>query len=839
MPSMDNEKPNKYVPQESLPIPTYEEATSSRPPSSQSFLGPSQVSHDAERQGLLERRGPISQSNGYQPPTVESARSSFDFLSSSAESSARNSAEGLRTEVEQMDIIEPGEGGETQLSKRITSLTHTLSSINLPFRQWLPSLDYLRDHLPKVPQIFKPGWIMVGRFLALIFVLSLAYLVFLSDLFTFRPRGGMGYIYDPESVRSFVQSNINETYIRANLEHLTKFDHIAGTEGSFVLARWVEAAYASAKLENADLERFDVYLNYPKKDGRRVAIIEPQGLVWEAKIEEELAYTDPPQEQTMVFHGYSRSGNVTGPVIYANYGSREDFKTLSDSGIDMKGAIALVRYYGSQGDRAFKVKAAELAGAAGCIIYSDPAEDGFVKGKPFPEGRYMPGDGVQRGSIGLTSWVVGDVLSPGFASLPGTKTRISKDNNPGLNNIPSIPLAWRDAQKLLQALKGHGQKLNNSWVGGVPDVEWWTGDQDSPTVHLKNVQDEVEKQPIYNVVSKITGIEQPDKSIIIGNHRDAWCFGAVDPGSGTAVFLEIVRIFGELKKMGWRPLRTIEFASWDAEEYNLIGSTEHVENRIDDLRRNGFAYINVDVAVAGNEFIAAASPLFERVLLRVLDRTSDLVANKTLRRLWGEKNKKLNGLGAGSDFVAFQNMAGTSSIDLSFVGAPYPDHSCYDNFQWMEEQGDPGFQYHKLLGQVWALLILELADRPVLPFDLEAYAGAVKGYVHDLDKHVTFTISKGKGKQAVLDLEPLHTAADTFVRDAELFHEWDRAWTQEVYGSEGYETNVMTIKRISHNTKMANFETDLLDLKGGVSFSLPFTLYPAPFSTKSKILRLT
>ncbi|KAL9113183.1 MAG: hypothetical protein Q9187_007655 [Circinaria calcarea] len=817
--SMEDEKPNKYVPEENPPIPTYYEATSSRPPSSQAFLGASEISHDAERQGLLGRRVPIPQHNGYQPPTVESARSSVDFLSSSSSNSARTSAESLRNEIEQMEVVDPQAEGATRFSKHISNLTHGLSSINLPFRQWLPSFDYLRAHLPKVPQILKPGWIMVGRFLAFLFVVFLAYFVFLSDVFTAGSRGGMGHIYDPESVRLFVQQQVNETFIQENLEHLTLFDHIAGTKGNFVLAKWVEATFNAAKLESAGLERFDVYLNYPTVDGRRVAIIDPPELTWEATIEEEPAYTDPPREQTLVFHGHSRAGNVTGPLIYANYGSREDFKALEDSGVSLKGAIALVRYYGSQGDRALKIKAAELAGAVGCIIYSDPAEDGFRKGKPFPDGRFRPSDSVQRGGVSLMSWVVGDVLSPGFPSLPGENKRLSKDNNPGLNNIPSIPLAWRDAQKLLQALKGHGKKLENDWVGGVPDVEWWSGDQDSPIVHLKNEQDEVEKQPIYNVIGKITGIEQPDKSIIVGNHRDAWCFGAVDPGSGTAVFLEVVRTFGELRKMGWQPLRTIEFASWDGEEYNLIGSTEHVEARIEDLRRDGFAYINVDVAVSGNDFAASASPLFEKALLRVLDRTSDPVANRTLRSIWDEKQKKLGGLGAGSDYVAFQDIAGTSSIDMGFDGPPFPYHSCYDNFQWMSEHGDPGFQYHKLIGQVWALLILELADRPVLPFDLEAYANAIRGYVDDLEKYV---VSKGGppwkngGMETVFNLRPLYIAADVFTESARLFHEWDHEWTQNIYRSGSFESNAMAIKRMSHNIKMANFETDLLDLKGGL-----------------------
>jgi hypothetical protein len=565
---MVEEKPNKFDQQESLPIPTYDEAISSRPSSSQSFLGPSEISHDAERQGLLERRQ--LQHDGYHAPTVQSARSSLDFLASSGENSPRGSTEELRREILQMDVIEPGADGDSRglllrgnLSKRITTLTQSLSSINLPFRQWLPSRDYILDKIPSLIRDLRPNWIIAGRFFALILVLFLAYLLFLSDIFTVNRRQGNGSVYYyPDSIRNFVRDHINETYIREHSQYITSFPHIAGTKGSFVLAEYVQDLFIESQLEEVRLEQFDVYLDYPRKGGRRVAIIDPPDMAWEAKIEEELAYEDK-REQTFVFHGHSRSGTVKGPLIYANYGSREDFKRLEDQGISLKGAIAIVRYYGSQGDRALKIKAAELVGAVGCIIYSDPAQDGFQRGDPYPQGRYMPSDGVQRGGVSLMSWVVGDVLSSGFASLPGEQRRDSKNNNPGLNNIPSMPLAWRDAQKLLQALKGHGKKVDDNWIGGVPGVnQWWTGDSKSPIVELANEQDEVERRPIYNVLGKITGVEQPEKSIIVGNHRDAWCFGAADPGSGTAVLLEVVRIFGELLKKGWRPLRTIEFASW-------------------------------------------------------------------------------------------------------------------------------------------------------------------------------------------------------------------------------------------------------------------------------------
>ncbi|KAL8837588.1 MAG: hypothetical protein Q9170_002465 [Blastenia crenularia] len=812
---MVDEKPNKYEPYEFLPIPTYEEATSSRPSSSQSYLGPEEVSHDAERQGLLTRSQPTSR-DAYQRPAVESARSSLDLLPSSGASSQRSSAEALRREIQQMEVEIPEDpnGRAARFSKRITNLTHSLSSINVPFRQWLPSGQYIRARIPSVLQgfRFRPDWIIVGRIFAILLVVFIIWLFFVSDLFAVGSRR-MNSRFNPEDLRAYVQGHIEADNIRQNLQDATKYDHIAGTKGSYFLATWVETAFIQAGLELVGLEKFEVYLNYPKEGGRRVAIIDPPELAWEARIEEELAY--PPEfqaQQTMVFHGHSKAGNVTGPLIYANYGSKQDFQSLKDQGIDLKGSIALVRYYGSQPDRSLKIRAAEQAGAVGCIIYNDPADDGFLKGEPYPKGRYMPEDGVQRGAVGLSSWIVGDVLSPGFASLPGEPKRISKDNNPGLPNIPSIPLAWRDAKKLLQALNGHGRHIEDpNYKGGVPDVEWWTGNSRSPTVHLMNDQIEKDREGIYNVLGSITGLEQPEKSIIVGNHRDAWCFGGADPGSGTAVMLEVVRIFGELRKAGWRPLRTIQFASWDGEEYNMIGSTEHVESRIGDLRRDAFAYLNVDVAVSGTEF-KAQGPIFESALYGVLGRVIDPDTNRTIREIWEEKNTSMDGLGSGSDFVAFLDLAGTSSLDMSFEGPPYPYHSCYDNFAWMDKFGDPGFQYHKAMAQIWALLILDMADRPLLPFDFNVYAREVARYVDDLEQYV-----KSKSADAAkVNLQPLQAAAHEFMRNAKIFEGWGTAWMNMVDDSSGFESNAMAVKRMNHNTRMGNFETNLLDVDGGL-----------------------
>jgi Peptidase family M28/PA domain/Transferrin receptor-like dimerisation domain len=821
---------NRY---QNLPIPTYDEATSSRPTSSQSRVGPEEISDDAERQGLLRysNRNDPSSASRYAPPTVESARSSLDLPS--LDGLDRASIDSLRQEMQQMEVEEPNSDNGShrslltyRFSKRITIFTNSFSSLNFPsLRRYIPSIRW--------PSLNFRGSdnhvILLGRLFGAFLIVSVAYLLIASDIMSFRSQASLAQMYNPESVRIFVQESMNENgKIQEYLEYITRYPHMAGTEGNYILGEWVQELFKQSELEDINMERFDVYLNYPRQGGRKVAIIEPPDLRWEAVIEEELAYDNPPRQQTDVFHGHSKAANVTGPLIYANYGSREDFQKLEDSGISLKGAVVLVRHYGTQGDRALKVKAAELAGAAGCIIYSDPAQDGFVQGKVWPDGRYMSADAVQRGAVSLMSWVVGDVLSPGWASTPGEKRRLSPTESTGLNQIPSIPIAWRDAQHLLQSLKGHGQQVAEDWRGGVPDVDWWSGDSKSPIVHLMNLQDEETFQPIYNVLGRINGWEQSEKRVIVGNHRDAWCFGGVDPGSGTAIMLEVVRVFGELRKRGWRPLRTIEFASWDGEEYNLIGSTEHVENRLDELRRDGFAYLNVDMGVIGSDFHAAASPLFERALLRVLDRTSDPVANRTLREIWDEKNIGLEGLGAGSDYVAFQDIVGTSSIDMSFKGPHYPYHSCYDNYEWVSKFGDPDFAYHKLMGEVWALLILEIADRPILPYDMKAYARAVSRYVSDLEDYGKKKGAPWGGDKPLWDLSPLQHASQYFEERAKIFHEWDTAWNQVVFGSGGaFETNVMAIRRMSHNSRMAEFETHLLDLEdgGGVNASYSHLMY--------------
>ena len=828
--------------------PTYDEAVASGSRrgaawgASRSSIDERQAS-ELESRSLLQRPGGPSGSSrragDYQQPTVET--DDEDSLWDSDTDLGDGEAEQVRREMQEMDIEEPS-SSRTRIWGKPMGL---LSLQNWRWKwSWMPRLPRLRIQLPQRPsdtqasnetdqdepaaQVRRWGFgnvktlatvVMFARALVVIIILGFLYLLFTGEIFGSFSNLNAGFRFNPEDLRHHIQASIDPARMRDSVRHFTSYAHIAGTEGDYATAMDVESMFSKAGLDEVSMDDYYVYINYPRKDGRAVEILDEKGekAVWTAKLEEEEAGgAETAGRQTYAFHGHSKSGTVTGPLIYANYGSREEYQKLKDMGIKTEGAIALVRYYGTQTDRALKVKGAELAGFAGCIIYSDPQDDGFLVAEEAPNGLGMPSDGVQRGAVSLMSWVVGDVLTPGWESKEGLP-RMKVNDTAGLNHIPSLPLAWRDAQVLLQHLKGHGQQVPDGWKGGVPTIEeWWTGDESSPIVRLKNEQDENEEQPIWNVYGKIVGVEQSAKSVILGNHRDAWAFGATDPHTGTAVLIEMARVFGDLVSRGWRPLRTIEFMSWDAEEYNLIGSTEFVEANLDSLRKNGIAYINLDVAVSGNKLRAAGSPVFRKAVSRALGRVDDPFQNKTLQQLWDEHGSDLQGLGAGSDYVAFQDIAGTSSLDLTFEGSVHPYHSSYDNFDLMDQHTDPGFVYHGLMAQVVGLIILDLADRAILPLDMPAYGRSLQTWVFDLEKWALDHGSPGDGS---VPFDQLKDAAQMVKDKAETFQRWEFMWDQSVMGSGGWETNEIGEARLLYNEKMTAFETALLDLEmgGGVS----------------------
>jgi hypothetical protein len=657
-----------------------------------------------------------------------------------------------------------------------------------------------------------------ARLCGLAALILLFYVLFAMEVFTGGHRSNGRF--DPESVRAFVQENVDSERIAEYLTHLSSYDHVAGTEGDLYMAEWMHERWKlEGRFDDVALASYYVLLNYPTPDGRGVRITAPEDKRWDAIMEEKDVNVD--RQQTFVWHGHSKSGEAEGSLVYANTGSEEDFDYLRGQDISLNGTIALIRNSGAGGNIALKVRAAEQAGCVGALLYSDPSDDGFVKGDVWPEGPWRPDDSVQRGRVSLTDWVMGDPLTPGAASVPDAK-RIYKTNLPGLVNIPSLPLSWRDASVLIAALNGHGAVLPDNWTGGEKTEKWYSGtankpdDTTAPIVHIKNINDENDKQQIWNLHAIHRGVESPDNRIIIGSHRDAWCFGAVDPGSGSAVMMELVSIFGQLRKLGWRPLRTIEFTSWDAGEFNLMGSTEYVEDNLDRLRANGVAYINVDAGVTGPEalFSAAGSPVWQRPLLHALGRVSDPSSGKSLREVWESRNAAVNAPDTSSDTAPFQFMAGVSSLDFGFRGGSFPKDSCYDTFEWMNAFGDPGFNSHRALAQIWALLILEVADQALLPFDLRTYASSLqKIFLPSLEKYVSHQTTKFPSN-ATLDLSPLTSAIDAFVARAQTFHAFEDYWTRNIFGpgAGGIENRAFGMMRLQFNDALSNFERDLLDL---------------------------
>ncbi|KAI7848657.1 hypothetical protein BDC45DRAFT_302747 [Circinella umbellata] len=598
--------------------------------------------------------------------------------------------------------------------------------------------------------------------------------------------------------------------------------HLAGTDADQRQAEWTRDKFIEFGIEDSKIETYYTLINYPLK--RRLALISgPEELQYEAELREDVVDEDETSKNPDVvptFHGYSKNGSVTGPVVYANYGRLEDFQYLVDQGIDLKGTIALVRYGGSF--RGLKVRAAEVYGCAGALVYSDPIDDGPLnkEGYPhtnpaeaYPDGPWRSESSVQRGSVEYLSLITGDPTTPGYASTKDAP-RINMEDSPGLPKIPSLPLSYRDALPLLKATQGRGVRGDNDWAGGLKDVDYFSGPTEGDVI-LENIV-EYKITPIWDVIGVIKGSQEPDKAIILGNHRDAWVYGAVDPSSGSASMLELARVFGELLKTGWQPARTIIFASWDQEEYGLVGSTEWVEDNADWLSKEGTVYINVDTAVSGPHFKADASPSLKNLLYEVASNIPDPRTKKTVYEAWSEYTNRtispsaqpyVGQLGSGSDFVPFLDHLGIASISLSFDGDYGVYHSNYDSFHWMEKYGDPGFYYHQTMVKVWGLLTLRLADSPILPLHPGDYADALTEYVSRLAVYA----EKKKSPFPVLT-----KAIDKLSKTAYKFEKRLRNLEAQVQGYENLSDLPSHLARrvAKVNDHLTFFERGLLDPEG-------------------------
>lgn len=607
-----------------------------------------------------------------------------------------------------------------------------------------------------------------------------------------------------EDLQQLLLETPKEEKAREWSQYYTAGPHLAGknlTQALWTRERWQEWGVS------ASIAAYDVYINYPL--GHRLALLErslgpapdPPGgeenvyeVKYECNLEEDILEEDSTtglDNRVPTFHGYSASGNVTAQYVYVNFGTYKDFEDLVKANVSVEGKIALVKY-GSV-FRGLKVKRAQELGMVGIVIYTDPQEDGDITEEngyeAYPNGPARHPSSVQRGSAQFLSMILvlvliyvsltragtapGDPTTPGYPSKPGVPR---KDPSNLIPKIPSLPISYQDALPLLKALNGHGPRasdFNEYWQGGglgYKGVNYNIGPSASNIVlNLVNEQ-EYTTTPLWNVIGVINGTLS-NEVLIIGNHRDAWIAGgAADPNSGSAALNEVIRSFGVALEQGWKPLRTIVFASWDGEEYGLIGSTEWVEEYLPWLSSSAIAYINVDVGTQGPRFSSAASPLLNQALYEatsLVQSPNQTIEGQTVRDTW---DGHIRTMGSGSDFTAFQDFAGIPSVDLGFGPSPhspvYHYHSNYDSFHWMDEFGDRGFHYHIAVTKVWALLAAALVDSPIMAFNATDYAVGLRTYLASIEDRANQSghehIRSISFSQLSIAIEELHNTTVAF-----------------------------------------------------------------------------
>jgi N-acetylated-alpha-linked acidic dipeptidase len=541
------------------------------------------------------------------------------------------------------------------------------------------------------------------------------------------------------------KDGISAANIRENMRRLSARPHHVGSPYDKDNAEWILSKFKEWGFD-AKIETFDVLFPTPKI--RVLEMLQPTR--FRAKLQEPPVPGDATSGQTAeqlpTYNAYSADGDVTAPLIYVNFGNRDDYEQLDRLGISVKGAIVIARY--GEGWRGVKPKVAAEHGAIGCIIYSDPRGDGYFKGEEFPAGGWRSGNGVQRGSVMDTDYP-GDPLTPGVGATANAKRLAIKDAKT-ITAIPVLPISYADALPLLTALKG--PVAPEKWRGALA-MTYRVGPGPA-LVHLK-VTSNWDIKPIYDVIATLDGSSAADQWVIRGNHHDAWVNGAEDPISGQAAMLEEARMLGELHAHGWAPLRTIIYCAWDGEEPGLLGSVEWVETHLDELQKHAVAYINSDSNSRGylypggtqdlQNFISGIArdvedpethlSLYQRSHLYGILKAKNAEERSDLRK---RNDLVVHALGDGSDYTAFQDFAGISSLNLGFGdeddGTQY--HSIYDDFYWYTQFVDKDFAYGRALSQTGGTAIMRFADADFIPVDFSPQADAIEKYEAELEKLV-------------------------------------------------------------------------------------------------------
>jgi N-acetylated-alpha-linked acidic dipeptidase len=562
-----------------------------------------------------------------------------------------------------------------------------------------------------------------------------------------------------------------------HLKTLTAAPHWASSPEDYATAIYVRDKFKAAGLQT-EIVPYKVLLNKPIKIV--IEAFDSNGdKLMSGPTPEHVDPTkyggDPFQDDPRVlpaFNGSSPSGDVTAEIVYANYGTLADFQQLAKLGVSVKGKIVIVRY--GENFRGIKTYIAQQYGAAGVLIYSDPADDGYFRGDAYPKGPWRPESGVQRGSIQFLPIYPGDPTTPGIAStldLPDSK-RIPVDKlQSNQASIPTNPLSYKDAAPILKALGGEDSP--REWQGALP-FTYHLGGTAAVKVHMHLEQD-IALRTIWDVIGSIDGTDPAQKNdwVVAGNHRDAWVYGAVDPNSGTAAMLETVHGLGDLLKQGWKPKRRVVICSWDAEEEGLIGSTEWAEQHESQLA-HAVAYFNTDVGVSGPDFNASAVPSLKQFVREVTkevpspkggtvytqwkaEQTASSASNRRRQRPTTsvDADVRIGTLGSGSDYTPFIQHLGVPSTDIGSDGPYGVYHSVFDNYNWFIKFADPTFVYEQQQARVFGLEVLHMADTDVLPYDYELYGKEIVNYLEAAQK-------RASDQKLTLDFAAADAAAKRF-----------------------------------------------------------------------------
>jgi N-acetylated-alpha-linked acidic dipeptidase len=552
--------------------------------------------------------------------------------------------------------------------------------------------------------------------------------------------------------------------------------HVAGTSAQAATRDYVIDSMRAWGLETW-VKAYDVYI--PMADTVQAWLVAGGGAPERLRLAEPAVPGNPVTmgPQVPPFNAYGADGDVTGPVVYVNYGLIEDYRTLDSMGIDVRGKIVMARY--GRSFRGIKAREAERHGAAGLILYSDPQDDGYVRGDVYPKGPMRPAGGIQRGSI-LN--VDGDPTTPGYASVSGVR-RVPEESLP-VPHIPVIPMSYGNAQRFLSVLSGPG--VPAGWQGGLPFRYHVGPGPIRARVRVRREHGARAMHTIWDTFGMIRGVTYPDEWVVVGGHRDAWSPGAADDLTGTVTVLEAARAFAELARRGLRPARTVVFATWDAEEWGLIGSTEYVEEMADTLRARVVAYINEDDMAGGTTFGGGGSPSLKRLIREATQVVADptgpgSVYDVWLRRVGGSTSAlRLGNLGGGSDFAGFYHHLGIPAAGIGFGGPSGIYHSMYDSFDWMDRFGDPGWREHQAAARVVCVMLSRLANARVLPLDYVEWGGEMSGLVSQLDSGIARKGWSVSTRTLTDALSRFTAAADTLAaaREAALAGTADHPWAR-------------------------------------------------------------